>query len=138
MNKTIFSCEVFPPKKTMNIETVYKTLDELKDLKPDFISVTYGAGGSENCDNTLNIAERIKNVCGVKSAVHMPCRNMTKKDAEFVLTQFQNAGIESILALRGDGKEGVEQISGSTADWHYNSGYFTNRYSYGVRIRRRG
>lgn len=108
MNKTIFSCEVFPPKKTMNIEIVYKTLDELKDLKPDFISVTYGAGGSENCDNTLNIAERIKNVCGVKSAVHMPCRNMTKKDAEFVLTQFQNAGIESILALRGDGKEGVE------------------------------
>lgn len=107
-NKTIFSCEVFPPKKMMNIETVYKTLDDLKDLKPDFISVTYGAGGSENCDNTLKIAERIKNVCGVESAVHMPCRNMNKKDAEFVLTQFQKAGIENILALRGDGREGVE------------------------------
>lgn len=108
LNKTtIFSCEVFPPKKTMNIQTVYDTLDELKELKPDFISVTYGAGGSENCENTLNIAERIKNSCGVESAVHMPCINMTKKDAEFVLTQFQNAGIENILALRGDGKEGV-------------------------------
>ncbi len=108
LNKTtIFSCEVFPPKKTMNIQTVYDTLDELKELKPDFISVTYGAGGSENCENTLNIAERIKNSCGVESAVHMPCINMTKKDAEFVLTQFKNAGIENILALRGDGKEGV-------------------------------
>ncbi len=108
LNKTtIFSCEVFPPKKTMNIQTVYDTLDELKELKPDFISVTYGAGGSENCENTLNIAARIKNSCGVESAVHMPCINMTKKDAEFVLTQFQNAGIENILALRGDGKEGV-------------------------------
>lgn len=103
---TIFSCEVFPPKKTMNIDTVYQTLDELKDLKPDFISVTYGAGGSENCDNTVQIAERIKKVCGVESAVHLPCINMSKKEAEFVLTQFQNAGIENILALRGDGKEG--------------------------------
>ena len=59
--KTIFSFEVFPPKKTMSIDTVYNTLDELKDLKPDFISVTYGAGGSENCENTLNIAKQIKN-----------------------------------------------------------------------------
>ena len=75
-NKTLFSFEVFPPKKTMSIDTVYNTLDELKDLKPDFISVTYGAGGSENCDNTLNIAKRIKNVCGVESVVHMPCNEL--------------------------------------------------------------
>ena len=105
-NKTIFSFEIFPPKKTMSIDTVYNALDELKDLKPDFISVTYGAGGSENCENTLNIAKRIKNVCGVESVVHMPCINMEKKDAEYVLTQFREAGIENILALRGDGIEG--------------------------------
>ena len=105
-NKTLFSFEVFPPKKTMSIDTVYNTLDELKDLKPDFISVTYGAGGSENCENTLNIAKQIKNVCGVESVVHMPCINMTKQDAEYVLTQFKDAGIENILALRGDGIEG--------------------------------
>lgn len=104
---TVFSFEVFPPKKTMNIETVYKTLDELSEIKPDFISVTYGAGGSTNCDNTLNIANRIKNVCGVKSVVHLPCINMTKKDAAFVLEQFQKAGIENILALRGDCTEGI-------------------------------
>ena len=110
-NKTIFSFEIFPPKKTMSIDTVYNALDELKDLKPDFISVTYGAGGSENCENTLNIAKRIKNVCGVESVVHMPCINMEKKDAEYVLTQFREAGIENILALRGDGIEGKESSS---------------------------
>ncbi len=106
--KTAFSFEVFPPKKTMNIETVYNTLSEISDIKPDFISVTYGAGGSENCENTLNIAKRIKDVCGVESAVHMPCINMKKQDAQFVLEQFQEAGIENILALRGDRIEGRE------------------------------
>lgn len=105
-NKTTFSFEVFPPKKTMNIETIYKTLDELSDIKPDFISVTYGAGGSANCENTLNIARRIKDVCGVESVVHLPCINLTKGDATEILTQFQNAGIENILALRGDRIDG--------------------------------
>lgn len=100
--------EVFPPKKTSNIETVFQTLDELKDLKPDFISVTYGAGGSANCGNTLEIAKRIKNVCGVESVVHLPCVNLTKAQAEEVLTQFKDAGVKNILALRGDKTEGVE------------------------------
>ena len=106
--KTIFSFEVFPPKKTMPIDTIYNTLDELKDLHPDFISVTFGAGGSENCDNAVGIAKRIKDVCNVKSVIHMPCLNMTKNDATFVLEEFQKAGIENILALRGDKVEGKE------------------------------
>ena len=106
--KTIFSFEVFPPKKTAAIDTVIKTLDELKGLSPDFISVTFGAGGSENCSNSVEIAKHIKNVCGVESVIHMPCLNMTRKDAQFVLEQFQQAGIENILALRGDRVEGKE------------------------------
>ncbi|MCF0242737.1 MAG: methylenetetrahydrofolate reductase [NAD(P)H] [Treponema sp.] len=108
MSKTIFSMEVFPPKKSMNIQTVYDTLDELKDLHPDFISVTYGAGGSANCENTLDIANRINKVCAVESVVHMPGFNMTKDQAGSVLTQFKNAGVKNILALRGDRVEGVE------------------------------
>lgn len=104
--KTIFSFEVFPPKKNMPIDTIYKTLDELKDLHPDFISVTFGAGGSENCDNSVAIARYIKQVCKVESVIHMPCLNMTKKDAEFVLSEFQKAEIDNILPLRGDKVEG--------------------------------
>ena len=105
-NKTIFSFEVFPPKKNMPIDTIFKTLDELRDLRPDFISVTFGAGGSENCDNALAIAKRIQDECKVESVIHMPAINMTKDDAQFCLEQFQNAGIENILALRGDKVEG--------------------------------
>ena len=106
--KTIFSFEVFPPKKTSAIDTVFTTLDELKGLSPDFISVTFGAGGSENCNNSVEIAKHIKDVCGVESVIHMPCLNMTKQDAQYVLEQFQQAGIENILALRGDKVEGKE------------------------------
>lgn len=108
MKKTVFSFEVFPPKKDMPIEGIYSTLDDLKDLKPDFISVTFGAGGSSNCDNTLKIASRIKDVCGVDSVCHLPAINMTKEDCHNVLTQFKNAGIKNILALRGDRVPGVE------------------------------
>ena len=106
--KTIFSFEVFPPKKTMAIDTIFSTLDELKGLSPDFISVTFGAGGSENCNNSVSIAKHIKDVCGVESVIHMPALNMTKADAQFVLEQFQQAGIDNILALRGDKIEGKE------------------------------
>ena len=107
-NKTTFSFEVFPPKKTSPIETIYNTLDELKNLKPDFISVTFGAGGSENSETTLSIANRIKTLCGVESVVHLPCINLTKEDATSLLTAFRAAGIENILALRGDKVEGKE------------------------------
>ncbi len=106
--KPVFSFEVFPPKKTMNIETVYTTLDELKDLTPDFISVTYGAGGSDNCSNTVEIARHIKEVCGEESLAHLPCINLTKTQAGNVLEQFKAAGIRNILALRGDRSPDVE------------------------------
>jgi len=111
MNETIFSFEVFPPKKTMPIDTIFSTLDELKGLSPDFISVTFGAGGSENCNNSVEIAKHINDVCKVQSVIHMPCLNMTFQDAQFVLEEFQKAGIENILALRGDKVEGKEPVN---------------------------
>ena len=100
--KTVFSFEVFPPKKTSSIETIYKTLDELSDLSPDFISVTYGAGGSENCSNTLEIAKRIQKNCNVESVVHLPCLHLTKDEAASMLQQFSSNNIENLLVLRGD------------------------------------
>ena len=115
--KTIFSFEVFPPKKTMPIDTIFSTLDELKGLSPDFISVTFGAGGSENCNNSVEIAKHINQVCNVQSVIHMPCLNMTRQDAQFVLEEFQKTGIENILALRGDKVEGKEPAN----DFHHAS-----------------
>lgn len=104
--KPILSFEVFPPKRTNPVETIYDTLDGLKKLNPDFISVTYGAGGSENCKATTEIASRIKHEYGIESVAHLPCIGLTKADVLSLLAGFKEAGIENILALRGDIPEG--------------------------------
>ena len=109
-NKQVFSLEVFPPKKTMPIETIYKTLDELAEIKPDFISVTYGAGGSENCAATLEIASTIKQKYNIESVAHLPGINLSKEDVLDMLSDFKKHGINNILALRGDGIPDVEPV----------------------------
>ncbi|HBQ26739.1 MAG TPA: methylenetetrahydrofolate reductase [NAD(P)H], partial [Syntrophomonas sp.] len=65
-NKTVLSLEIFPPQRTASVDIIYKTLDELQCLKPDFISVTYGAGGSATNTATLEIASAIKNHYGIE------------------------------------------------------------------------
>lgn len=99
---TVFSFEIFPPKKTAPVEIIYNTLEELKDLKPDFISVTYGAGGSGNNVSTCEIAHTIKEKYGIEPAAHLPCINYTKDEITAILKDFEQHGIENILALRGD------------------------------------
>ncbi|MBP1760469.1 MAG: 5,10-methylenetetrahydrofolate reductase [Firmicutes bacterium] len=101
-NKTVLSLEVFPPRRTAPINMIYDTLDGLKGLNPDFISVTYGAGGSEMNTATLEIASSIKNHYGIESVAHLPCINLTKSEVLELLDGFRQAGIENILALRGD------------------------------------
>ncbi|MGN0641189.1 MAG: methylenetetrahydrofolate reductase [NAD(P)H] [Oscillospiraceae bacterium] len=100
--KTVFSFEIFPPKKDGSIDTIYSTLDGLSDLHPDFISVTYGAGGSEANVITSEIAGLIKRKYNTESIAHLTCVNSTKEDIDFQLAQFKKQGIENVLALRGD------------------------------------
>lgn len=100
--KRVLSFEIFPPKRTDSVNTIYDTVYELKGLNPDFISVTYGAGGSESNTDTLKIASAIKNNYGVESVAHLPCINLTKGEVLKFLADFRGAGIENILALRGD------------------------------------
>ncbi len=99
--KTLFSFEVFPPKKTSSVDVIYQTLEELRDLKPDFISVTFGAGGSGNSVYALDIASKIKEN-GIIPVLHLPCINFTKAEIDATLEEAQKRGIEHILALRGD------------------------------------
>ncbi len=101
-NHTVFSFEIFPPKKDGSIETVYKTLDELTDLKPDFISVTYGAGGSQPGCSTREIVSIIKEKYHTESIAHLTCVNSTKADIDRAIEEFKEHGIENVLALRGD------------------------------------
>lgn len=100
--KTVFSFEIFPPKKDSSIDTIYDTLDGLSDLHPDFISVTYGAGGSEANVITSEIAGLIKRKYHTESIAHLTCVNSTKEDIDFQLELFRRQGIENVLALRGD------------------------------------
>ncbi len=99
--KTVFSFEVFPPKKTSSIDTIYNTIDELHDLEPDFISVTYSAGGSGNGGLACEIASRIKET-GITPVIHLPCINYTREEISTTLDEIKSRGIENILALRGD------------------------------------
>ena len=101
-DKKVLSLEIFPPRRTAPIDTIYHTLDELQGLNPDFISVTYGAGGSETNTATLEIASAIKNDYGIESVAHLPCINLTKNEVLDMLVGFKQAGVENILALRGD------------------------------------
>ncbi len=107
-NRAVLSFEVFPPKKDSPIESVYSKLEEICAIKPDFISVTYGAGGSGADNRTCEIASKIKNDLGVESVAHLTCVNSTKADIDSILDEFKAHNIENILALRGDYVEGVE------------------------------
>lgn len=100
--KKVFSFEIFPPKRTGSIDTIYNTIEELKDLDPDFISVTYGAGGSQSNATTLKIAADIKNTYNIESVAHLPCINMDKEEILDTLDELKEKNIENILALRGD------------------------------------
>ena len=100
--KTVFSFEVFPPKRNNPIKTIYETLDELQELHPDFISVTYGASGSLADNSTCEIASAIKHKYELESAAHLTCVNSTRKEVEEVLKRLNDNGVENILALRGD------------------------------------
>jgi methylenetetrahydrofolate reductase (NADPH) len=106
--KTVLSFEVFPPKKTSSIETIYTTLDELQGLKPDFISVTYGAGGNAGDNATCEIASAIKNKYNITPLAHLTCVNYTKAEIEQILSRLKQNGIENIMALRGDKNPGIE------------------------------
>lgn len=101
--KAVFSMEVFPPKKADSVETVYNTLYGLRGLPVDYISVTYGAGGSEVQKNkTAEIASLIKKEYGIEPLSHLTCVGSTKEDIKETLDNLKKIGVSNILALRGD------------------------------------
>lgn len=100
--KFVFSFEIFPPKTTSSIDTIYKTLESLSDLRPDYISVTYGAGGGSNQNKTKEISSLIKNKYGIEALAHLTCIRSTREEIKQILKELKDEGIENILALRGD------------------------------------
>ncbi len=99
--KKTLSFEVFPPKKDGEFEKAYETMDALAALKPDFISVTYGAGGSRS-KKTVDIASYIQNTLHIEALAHITCVGNRREDILSVAAQLQEHGVNQVLALRGD------------------------------------
>ena len=98
--KVTISCELFPPKKDGDIGRVKEVVRDISALKPDFMSVTYGAGGGPS-RNTARIATEIQS-CGVTALAHLTCVSSTKEEVGRILSDLRENHIENILALRGD------------------------------------
>jgi methylenetetrahydrofolate reductase (NADPH) len=118
--KFALSFEVFPPVREGNLEALFSTIQELKELKPDFISVTYGAGGSTR-DKSIEIAARVKNEVGMDVLAHLTCVQTTKDDIAKILDEFNRDNIENILALRGDPPEGEKRFIKTEGGFGYAS-----------------
>jgi len=99
--KPVVSFEIFPPKPNYPIETIYDTIDSLSDLKPDFISVTYGAGGTSK-SRTVDIASTIKNKYNIEALAHLTCVSSTKTEIDSILDELRANNVNNILAMRGD------------------------------------
>lgn len=100
-NGPLFSFEFFPPKTAQGEANLYRVIDSLRDLRPAFVSVTYGAGGSTR-DKTIELVCRIKHEIGIESMAHLTCVGADRSELEAVLQRLAAAGIENVLALRGD------------------------------------
>ncbi len=99
--KPTVSFEVFPPNEIYSLDEVFSVIDELALLKPDFISVTYGAGGASR-GRTVEIASKIKNKNKIEALAHLTCIGAEKSEIQNILNELKKHNIENILALRGD------------------------------------
>lgn len=105
LGTTTISIELFPPKDSAGEERMWSAIERLKNINPDFVSVTYGAGGSTR-DRTIRIAEELTAHTGVPTIAHLTCVGATRDELVAILDDYHAAGITSILALRGDPQGG--------------------------------
>jgi len=105
MRTTTFSLEFFPPKDVAGEERLWQALGQLQSIKPDFVSVTYGAGGSSR-DRTIRVTTEITARTSIPTVAHLTCVGSTRSELIEILKQYKKAGIKSFLALRGDPQTG--------------------------------
>lgn len=116
--KVVMSFEIFPPKQA-NMEAVHEIIDGLAVHRPDYISVTYGAGGSSS-KSTVDIASIIEKKYGIPSLAHLTCVCATKDDTDKILKELKSNGVNNILALRGDRPQELGDLP-DFIDFHYAS-----------------
>ncbi|MSZ66997.1 MAG: 5,10-methylenetetrahydrofolate reductase, partial [Actinobacteria bacterium] len=117
MERMTVSVEFFPPKDEAGVARLWSASSALESISPDFISVTYGAGGSTR-DRTIQITKEITQRTGRNTVAHLTCVGSTKAELIEILAQYKSAGIKTILALRGD------PVGGPTSPWVTTPGGF--------------
>ncbi len=116
----VFSFEFFPPKTDEGERTLRATLEDLRAFEPDFVSVTYGAGGSTR-DKTVEITHWIKQDLGIEAMAHLSCVGSTREELREILDGMERAGIENVLALRGDPPRGQSEWTPHPGGLHYST-----------------
>jgi methylenetetrahydrofolate reductase (NADPH) len=102
----VFSFEFFPPKTDEGVRQLFETISHLRELEPTFVSVTYGAGGSVRA-RTMELVARIRRELDIEPVAHLTCVDATVDDLRTILADLQEAGIDNVLALRGDPADGA-------------------------------
>jgi len=114
----LFSCEFFPPKTDKGEENLWACLNELRVINPAYISVTYGAGGTTQ-GRTKGIVTRIQAETGLSPVAHLTCVGSTAAEIASLLDEYRVAGIQNILALRGDPPEGMDRFEATAGGFAY-------------------
>ena len=107
-DRPLFSFEFFPPKTPEGETNLQRALRELEPLAPDYVSVTYGAGGTTR-ETTIDIVASLKEEFGIEAMAHVTCVNATRDELRGTLDRMRDAGVENVLALRGDPPQGAER-----------------------------
>jgi methylenetetrahydrofolate reductase (NADPH) len=116
----VFSFEFFPPKTDEGDRNLRATLEDLRAFEPDFVSVTYGAGGTTR-GRTVELTHWIKRDLGIEAMAHLSCVGSTREDLQELLGGMQSAGIENVLALRGDAPRGETEWRPHPGGLHYST-----------------
>ncbi len=116
----LFSCEFFPPKTDKGEINLWDCIQDLAAIRPAYVSITYGAGGSTR-DRTRRIVERIRKETSLNPVAHLTCVGSTQEELAGLLEAYRNAGIENILALRGDPPEGMDHFKAIAGGFAYAS-----------------
>jgi len=114
------SCEFFPPKTDRGEENLWNCIQELREISPHFVSVTYGAGGTTR-DRTRRVVTRIKRETDLAPVAHLTCVGASRAELGVLLDEYRTAGIENILALRGEPPEGMNHFEATKGGFHYAS-----------------
>jgi methylenetetrahydrofolate reductase (NADPH) len=132
--RRVFSFEFFPPKTDAGMETLQRTIRELGELAPAFVSVTYGAGGSTR-ERTVEIVTRIQRETGICAMAHLTCVGAGRDEIGAVLDRLVGEGVENIMALRGDPPEGQTTFQRPANGFGYASDLIAFiRHRYGDRL----